>query len=300
MNSKYPHLCQSAAEVADCDFLTRMRYVKRSHWIGYTQAMVILNRIDEMLLAPRVDRMDSMVILAETNNGKTSLLKKAYERHSPRELADGTGSESPIILIQAPPVADEKRLYTAILNKAGGLGTSSSTKTALCGIVTNRLEAMGTRMLMIDEIHHLIAGSTTQHRNCMNVLKYLANELQLSVVVAGISTAHYALATIDPQLENRFKPAKLPRWKPGPEFNRLLASIETIIPLRKPSGLQRPSMANLLAGLIDGKIGELFTLLAAAAAEAIKSEKELIDEGIIAKVQDIAPTRRKGTLNDGK
>jgi hypothetical protein len=256
--------------------------------------------MEDILNSPRVDRMESIVILGDTNNGKTKVVKKFHERHGPRESPDGTGSEAPVVLLQAPPVADEKRLYQAILNQTGGLGTSYTTKAALCGVVLDRLPNMGTRMLIIDEIHHLIAGSTNQHRNCLTALKYLANELQISMVVAGISTAHYALSTIDPQLENRFKPIKLPRWKPGQEFDRLLASIERILPLREPSNLQRPPLARLLVDLIDGKIGELFTLLTAAMVEAIRTGHERIDEGIITKVQDIAPARRKGAVLDGK
>jgi Bacterial TniB protein len=42
-------------------------------------------------------------------------------------------------------------------------------------------------MIIVDEIHHLLAGSYVKQRNCLNVLKYLGNELCVPIV--GIGTA---------------------------------------------------------------------------------------------------------------
>lgn len=54
-------------------------------------------------------------------------------------------------------------------------------------------------MLIIDEIHHIIAGYITKQRVFLNVLKYLANELQIPLVGVGTADAVRALQT-DPQL----------------------------------------------------------------------------------------------------
>ncbi|GLH74900.1 transposase [Geothrix limicola] len=294
----YPHLGDAARAVIDAGLEARIRFIKETHWIGYAQADLILARMKELLDAPRVDRPECLVILGDTNNGKTSILQRFANSQVRIERGDGSGSEWPVVTIQAPPVADEKRLYTAILHRVGGLGASLRTRSALFTATITTLSGIGTRMLVIDEIHHLISGSTNQHRICLNALKYLANELRLSIVVAGISDAHYSLGVIDPQLENRFKPMQLPRWIDGVNFRRLLASIEMILPLKKPSILQRPVMAKRLAILSDGKIGELLTILVAATVEAIRSGKECIDEGVITQIQDIAPAYRRRTLRD--
>jgi hypothetical protein len=286
--------------MADADPKTRIHFIKQTHWIGYTTANIILGRMQEMLDAPQVDRAECLVILGETNNGKTRILRRFMETYTPTERTDGTGSEWPVVAIQAPPAADEKRLYTAILSRVGGLGASLRTRTALFQAATTTLSNIGTRMLIIDEIHHLISGSTNQHRVCLNALKYLANELRLSIVVAGITSARYTLGTLDPQLENRFKPMALERWKDGKEFRRLLASIETLLPLKEPSELHRPEMAKRLVELMDGKIGELVTIVNAAAIEAIRAGKERIDMELITKVQVIAPAYRRRDLQEGR
>jgi superfamily II DNA or RNA helicase len=36
-------------------------------------------------------------------------------------------------------------------------------------------------MLIVDEIHHLLAGSATRQRQFLNVLKYLGNELKIPI-----------------------------------------------------------------------------------------------------------------------
>ncbi len=295
----YPHLGDAARAVIDAGPDARIRFIKETHWIGYAQADLIIARMKELLDAPHIDRPECLVILGDTNNGKTSIIQRFAKSVVPIEREDGGGSEWPVVTIQAPPVADEKRLYMAILHKVGGLGASLRTRASLFNATITTLSGIGTRMLVIDEIHHLISGSTNQHRVCLNALKYLANELRLSIVVAGISSAHYALGVIDPQLENRFKPMKLPRWTDGTNFRRLLASIEMLLPLKNPSVLQKPALAKRLAELSDGKIGELMTILIAATTEAIRSGKEQIDEGLILQVQELAPAYRRRTMQDG-
>jgi hypothetical protein len=64
------------------------------------------------------------------------------------------------------------------------------------------LETIDVKMLIIDEIHNVLAGP---------LLKYMGNERQIPLVAAGTHDAFNAIQ-IDPQLANRFEPALLPRW----------------------------------------------------------------------------------------
>lgn len=45
------------------------------------------------------------------------------------------------------------------------------------------------RMLVVDEVHHLLAGSYREHRASLNLLKDLANDLRLSIVAVGTDDA---------------------------------------------------------------------------------------------------------------
>ena len=44
-------------------------------------------------------------------------------------------------------------------------------------------------MLIVDEVHHLLAGSHREQRASLNLLKYLANELKICIVAVGTSDA---------------------------------------------------------------------------------------------------------------
>ena len=51
-------------------------------------------------------------------------------------------------------------------------------------------------MLIADEVHHLLSGSHREQRASMNLLKYLANDQQMSVVLVGTSDARVAMQTV--------------------------------------------------------------------------------------------------------
>lgn len=295
--SVYAHLIDKAATVADAEPAARKLFIRQAHWVGYPQAKTVLERLELILSSPRVDRMECMLIVAATNNGKTRLLRRFLDLHPPLDRGEGGITERPVLAIQAPPVPDEKRLYGSILSRLGGPGTSYQTAGQQYLAVEKTLKAINLKVLIIDEIQHLISGSTNKHRDCMNALKFLSNDLQISLVGAGIKTAHYALANWDQQLENRFKPVLLPQWSFGPELAQLLMSIEQVLPLRKPSNLGKPEIVQLVADLCDGKIGEIWTLLGVAAFKAIDSSKEFIDLELLKSVQDIAPAHRKALLH---
>jgi hypothetical protein len=55
-------------------------------------------------------------------------------------------------------------------------------------------------------------------------------------------------------------------------------------------------MAAKLLALSEGTIGELFALLVAATVRAIRNGTEHIDEGVLAKIDWIAPSARRRAI----
>jgi hypothetical protein len=97
----------------------------------------------------------------------------------------------------------------------------------------------------------------------------------------------------DPQMANRFEPVALPRWEMNRDFQMLLASFERILPLQKPSGLAERALALRLLALSEGTIGALSSLLVEAAACAIRSGAECIDEDVLVKTGWTPPSARR-------
>ena len=103
------------------------------------------------------------------------------------------------------------------------------------------LKGVGIRLLIIDEVHHIIAGHIGRQRIFLQVLKYLANDLQIPLIAVGTLAAVRAIQS-DSQLDSRFDRLPLPLWELDRAFQMLLASFERTLPLRNPSGLaQRAS-----------------------------------------------------------
>jgi Bacterial TniB protein len=51
------------------------------------------------------------------------------------------------------------------------------------------LGGVSPRMLVVDEVHHLLGGTYREQRASLNLLKFLANDLQISMVQVGTRDA---------------------------------------------------------------------------------------------------------------
>jgi hypothetical protein len=144
-------------------------------------------------------------------------------------------------------------------------------------IAIDLLRFVGARMLVIDEVHALLAGSYRQQRVLLNVLRFLATELCIPLVCAGTADAKRALTT-DQQLADRFEAIELPRWRNDEAFRRLLTSFQAILPLRKCSDITSPAMRRMLLERTEGVTVRLVRLIETLAVEAIRTGNECIDQ----------------------
>jgi type II secretory pathway predicted ATPase ExeA len=287
------HLIPAAAAELDRPVDERISRLRRPSWIGYTRAQTILEQLEHLLEHPGSHRMPNLLLVGDTNNGKTMLIRRFVELH-PATPAD-LGSRRRVLLIQAPPVPDERRLYFAILDALHAPYSPSGLTAAKMMQMVTVLRKVGVRMLVIDEIHHLMAGHLEKQRQFLNVLKYLSNELQIALVGVGIKDALRAVQT-DPQLANRFEPVALPRWTLNREFRMLLMSFEQVLPLRNPSNLAGKELATALFSMSEGTIGEVANLLCTAAAVAIRTGQEQIDGALLKQIGWIRPSERKASV----
>jgi hypothetical protein len=154
------------------------------------------------------------------------------------------------------------------------------------------LRQVGARMLVIDELHNVLAGRGDTRREFLNLLRFLGNELHIPLVGVGTREAYLAVRS-DDQLENRFEPFVLPVWEAGAEARSLLASFAASFPLRQPSVIDTDDMARYLLARSEGTIGELARLLTAAAVAAVESGVEAIDHRTLTMADYTGPTGRR-------
>lgn len=274
----------------------RIARIRAPRWIGYPRAREILDKLEDLLIYPRSHRMPNLLIVGDTNNGKTMLVDRFRQSHPADSNPNGQGVLAPVITVQAPPVPDEGRFYNAILELLVAPFRHSDRVDKKMSQAVTLLRYVQVRMLVIDEIHHILAGNLNKQRAFLNVLKFLGNELQISIVGVGTKDAFRAIQT-DPQLANRFQPLVLPRWTIDEQFYRLLVSFERMIPLAVPSNLHEPNLAGKLHAMSEGYIGELSRLLTEAAVLAVNNERERIDLRLLAELDWTSPSERKQQLD---
>ncbi|MFG0232931.1 TniB family NTP-binding protein [Achromobacter sp. 413638] len=288
----YPHLSDTAISKLELSDQERIQHIKKPRWIGYTRAKELLGKLEDLLAHPVQPRMPNMLIVGETNNGKTMLVEKFREKHPASENLTGEAVKIPVLYIQAPPGPDERGIYNAILTRLFEDNPRSESTDAKRDRVVAILRRVSLGLVMIDEIHHLMAGAYVKQRNCLNVLKYIGNELRVPIVGIGTAEAVRAIQT-DPQLANRFTPEVLPKWTRNAEFARLMSSFERVLPLRESSHLSTPPLADRILDMSSGTIGEMSTLLNMAAIHAIKVGEERITVSMLENCGYVPPTQRK-------
>lgn len=270
----------------------RIRRLGNPHWISYPAAVALIGRLQGMLEAPRTERMRNLVIHGPTNNGKTSLVRRFEELNPPDPRPESEASGVPVVRVQVPAPASEGSFYDAILAKFTSPARPRDPAAYKRSQVVAHLAACQTRILILDEIHHLLATDRARPRAMASMIKSLGNELQMPVAVVGTPEALAAIRA-DDQLSNRFHAVFLGAWKYGTEFRQLLAGFERVVPLGRASGLADTPIARRIHQMSEGLIGEVSTIIELAAAQAIQTGGERIDLGVLKEIEWVAPSLRR-------
>ncbi|WP_221412876.1 TniB family NTP-binding protein [Elizabethkingia anophelis] len=287
------HLHPKTADIVKNSSLDeRILSVKKFKWIGYTTAKSIQKKLEDLRDYPKTLRMPNLLLVGDSNNGKTVLLNRFAESNTSFIDEETQELRLPVLMIQAPPDPDEKRFYNSILESLYAPYRQSEKIELRQQRVIHLLSKIQLKMLIVDEIHHLLAGTMAKQRTFLNVLKFLANELRICLVCAGTREAFNAIQT-DPQLANRFEPKVLQKWRNDEEYLRLLASFENILPLKNPSYLIEGSLATTILAKSEGLLGEISKILELATILAIESGVEKITRNILENIDYIAPSERK-------
>jgi len=292
MTSQTDHLNESAKAALALSDHERINFIRRPRWIGYTKAKQIIAQLENLLTHPKTHRMPNLLLVGETNNGKTMIVNRFHQLHPAADNPNTEQFHLPVLVVQAPPVPSETRFYNAILEKLSAPYRASDRVDKKQFQVLKILSRVRIQMMIIDEIHQIVAGKTGKQRQFLNTIKYLGNELQIPIVGVGTYEAFNAIQT-DPQLANRFEPTVLPRWEQGQEFLRLLSSFERMLPLKRPTHLADKDLAFKLLSMSEGTIGELSTLLSRAAITAIEKKTETISPKLLDGMGWIRPSERK-------
>jgi hypothetical protein len=277
--------------IVDLDKQTRIESLHQNIWINYPMSENIINLLNHMLKRPKKPRVQGLLIIGESNMGKTSILHRFTSQHPDityEDEAEMTRVQKYYIhaIMKGP---NEKDLYISILEQFWTPFRPTDALAKLRHQVMNLMKQCSVKMLILDEIHNLLSGTATKQRAVMDALKNLSVELMIPIVCVGTKEAALILTT-DPQQASRFDIVRLPSWKLDKNFRALLVAFEKRLPLRKASNLDKKDKAPLLYSLSGGNLGNLHRLLIECATYAIESEEEEITVEIINKMNWIKPS----------
>lgn len=132
------------------------------------------------------------------------------------------------------------------------------------------------QVLVIDEVHNILAGSHREQCIVLNTLRFLSNRLQISLVCFGVNEAREAIGG-DVQLARRFEQFTLNRWAANEQFETLMVSILRNTPLRRPSVLTPKSLRRILQ-ITEGITANIFHMINCLAVEAVEGGREHITD----------------------
>ena len=211
MSLDHLHLTTGTAELlADSD-TDRISLIREERWVTYSRARFSLEVLETLLARPRTTRMPSVAIYADSGMGKTMLMERFRRAHPSVYDARERRLLTPVLAMQMASHPTERRFYGQLLTTINVPFLPRATILDLETQALRSLKRMEVKLLMLDEVHNVLAGSAKEQRILLNTLRYLSNELKISLVCLGISEAREAISG-DIQLARRFEEL---RWFGG-------------------------------------------------------------------------------------
>lgn len=284
-------LTPDAQEMLSKSAEERMDYIAQNTWIDYPTAEFVLNQFENLLrFEKNKHRITSYLLVGSSHNGKTSILHRFMELHPSYDLfQENTGSltkeffdhyqavGTPVLYLMAPSEPSESRLYNRILKSINAPYKEGDSVEKKLSLVEYYLKFLNVEVIIIDEIHNILSGSTVRQKQVLNAIKNLSNHLQIPIILAGTKDALRAFGS-DQQLINRFRPTYLKKWKYTQEYTNFLATLLTTIPLKEESDILNTKVGKQILEYADGCIGDIVALIKQAAILALQNKKEKITE----------------------
>jgi len=268
---QHDHLLPEIRAILNKPLEERIGAIDRDIYIPYSRAEQILSRMERLYSRSSTGRPPGLLISAPSGNGKSTIRKVFVKRHQ-TEITPEADIRS-VLAVEAPPVPGERRLLGAIIIAFGVDAYNRDDVEARMARVMKYLKFCQVRLMIIDEIHNLLAGSHRQIEETCNLIKYLSN--RVSVVLIGTERAENVVRS-DPQLLSRFPIVTLPAWRDGTPYRNFLCLLERTIPLHQASNLAGDEKASYILQHSHGILGDIVSVVKDAAVSALLDGAETI------------------------
>lgn len=267
-------------------------------WVPYPAADRVVAYMEHLIATPDRCKMATLLVTSEANNGKTAVVERFRERPLRpffEPLAEGAGL---VLYVYAPPTPNNpQRFLDDILLFA--LGEHFIQKEAVdhkIDRIVRGFERAGTKILVIDDIHHVLLGSLKKQKAFFEMVYKLKQQLGFGLVLVGMPSAVTLLGLGNGGLEGyEIKHLDLPLWHYGKTFFSFLEGTQKTIPL-EASNLTEKNIATEIFQLSEGLIGEIITIIKEATITAIMNSSERITLREIQESDYISPAASRAIV----
>jgi hypothetical protein len=276
LNADLSHLHEDFRATALLPDEQRIDWIRSDRYLGYRKAARVVMRLSEIHDYPQRARMPCVLIYGASGMGKTKILEKFARDHGVAAGKRGSRSCQPIVTMQMPTVPEEAEFLKEILMASGAPFKHDLNVSGLRAVVRRLLADIQVRVLVIDELQNMLAGTARQQRIIFNTIRFLTNELKRPICCAGTEDARAALIA-DPHLADRFEAHHLLPWRNDDEFVELLTAFEHTLPLRRRSDLRSAKVRHHILDETAGITVRIFRLVENVAIDAIRGGEERVD-----------------------
>jgi hypothetical protein len=238
-------------------------------WVSYPRAEQILSRLDELLELPARVRMQNVLIHGISGAGKSMVIEKFSRSHP--TTTDSHDARSAIVVMQMPPLPTVRSFYSELLRSLDCAVIMGSRVSELEHDVLRQLKRAKPRLIAIDEIHHLLACTPREQRAALNVLKFLSNDLRISIVALGTHEALHVMQT-DPQIASRFESWSLPPWTASDGLRSFIAGFLGQLKVKGDDIVNNQIAIDYILELTSGITGRIVELVRLSARCAIRQD----------------------------
>jgi hypothetical protein len=258
-----------------------------------------------------------LVIYGASGAGKSHILKQFRQMKELRSFETDEGRQLPMLMIEAPAPCTLSTLGRQILSGLDYEVETRLSETEIWNRVSAQLIAQGVGILVIDEMHNVLAGrNILERRKIAMTLKahLVSEEWPLQVVLSGLPAASNFIKRYS-ELRRRTFFLELNKLHPTTDSKLLdifLKGLEKELRFPQPSRLSESDMPERLMLATLGYVGRIAYLVQEAAIVATVNNSKSIEPGhfgyvferhwnfgpkrnpfLIPNVKDFAPIKEK-------
>jgi hypothetical protein len=252
-------------------------------YIPHTWVKKLYDALDYRMNLSRVCGIMGLLVTGHPGSGKTTACKKYAQGFLPKST--NSVELFPVLYIDCPYKITPKSLVEECLKAYNDPDYNKGNASELEMRLVYYINECKTRLIFIDEIHNILPkhaknGLSSAAKESMNFIKNLTNKTNANIVLMGGEDSKMLFD--DPHIRRRFSMIyRMPLLRKDQVLQGVLKSMESKLPLRKPSNLAEASITDLIFEITKGQMMGIQILVREAAKLAVQTGTECVTKELI-------------------